>query len=162
MVLVSYNPSAQAPRKKRAHPEEDVQAAFVEFLEMEKAAGRVVLFSASAANTPTGHAEGGRWVKHRASTGRNHRMGVRPGVPDMDVIIRRGVSEYVRLHVEFKRPDASLSDVSNDQHQWIAALNILEDTYACVAFTCEQAIRLYRMAASRPLKREWSTMYLKK
>lgn len=161
-MIISYNPSPSKAPKQRSHPEQDQQEAFVQFLELEKKKGRVILFSASPASTPTGHKEGGKWVKHYGSNIRNHKMGVRPGVPDIDIILKDMVLGVVRLHIEFKAPSASPSDLSKEQLEWIAALNKLENTYACVAFSCEQAIRRYEDVRHGCYKEYWMKNHLKK
>ena len=150
-MIISYKPApARSPeivRKRRAHPEEDQQAAFVKFLELEQKMGRVVLFSASAASTPAGHKDGeGKWIKHRGSNQRNVRMGVRSGVPDMEVLLHAANCDtVVSLRIEFKHPKASPSDFRPDQRQWVQALND-SGQYACVAFSCAAAIEMYRLA----------------
>lgn len=149
-MIISYKPAApknqDIVRKRRAHPEEDQQVAFVQFLEIEKRLGRVILFSASAASTPAGKKdEDGKWRAYRGAIQRNARMGVRPGVPDLEILAKSSAGTVVSIRIELKSPASNMGDVREEQKEWLRVLN-MAGQYACVAFSCAEAIEKYKLA----------------
>ena len=101
--------------------EEAEQIAFVQYLE-----ARGLLYSAIPNST---------YSPHMSVKARNKRMGVRPGVPDM-VVVLPGIGI---AWVELKRTKGGV--VSEYQKQWVEALNTVPGNEARVCRGCEEAIR---------------------
>lgn len=96
--------------------EDEEQIAFVEWLEL------VGLRFAHIANST--------YTKYMSVKMRNHRLGVRPGVPDMFVLIppHRATDKQGHLvWIEMKRTKGGV--VSPEQREWIAALNGLQSPH---------------------------------
>lgn len=83
------------------------QAQVVEYLELLKSQGKVVLFSAVPNNT---------WTKSWSQKLKAKKEGVRPGVPDMIVVTKNRL-----FFIEMKRVSGGV--VSKDQKEWIEAIN---------------------------------------
>lgn len=110
-------PANKAP----ALSEEAEQIAFVQYLE-----ARGLTYSAIPNST---------YSPHMSVKARNKRMGVRPGVPDM-VVVLPGIG---LAWVELKRTKGGV--VSDFQKQWVEALNSCPGNEARVCRGAEEAIR---------------------
>ncbi len=100
--------------------EDQEQITFVGYLEM-----RGLLFSAIPNST---------YSPHMSVKVRNRRMGVRPGVPDMVILL----PDVGIAWVELKRIKGGV--ISEHQKQWIAALNLIPGTEARVCRGADEAI----------------------
>ena len=118
--------------KKIVPLEDDEQAAFVEWLERQSG----VKFTAIPNSTYTKS-----WSVKR----RNYKLGLRPGLSDMFVIISPEASQDgagYALFIEMKRIAGSTT--SKEQKEWIKAINALGTLriQAYVAKGCDEAIKI--------------------
>lgn len=105
--------------------EAEEQAGVVEYLEMLKAQGKIVCFTANANST---------WTPSKKQLFKNYQAGLRKGFPDLVVVF----SSCLVL-IEMKRLKGS--DVSPEQEAWIAALNNINNVEArvCKGFEAAKA-----------------------
>lgn len=100
------------------------QQEVVEYLELHN-----ILFSAPAQNT---------WTPSYNQKRKNHKLGVRPGLPDLMIYINSDQSadgESYILHIEMKRAKKSLTKVSDDQWRWYKAINSIK-SFNIQAYIC--------------------------
>lgn len=107
--------------------EHEEQCAFVEWLETKK-----LMFTAIPNATFTG------WSQQR----KNKAEGVRPGLPDMLII----VNDHL-IWIEMKRRDrkpkrGGKGGISDEQWRWIDALNRCENTQVYVTYGAKEAIEV--------------------
>jgi hypothetical protein len=107
--------------------EAEEQATLVKWLEIKR-----WKFTSLAQSTFAGHKQGKRWVRHHGTNGKNAATGVRPGFPDLCVLVPCGNYKFVAVFVEMKRRKGVWSDVADEQRAWIASLN----ASGCLAAPC--------------------------
>lgn len=83
------------------------QCALVEYLEVLKAQGKIVLFTALPNNL---------WTKSWQQKAKQKKEGLRKGFPDLCIIIRKTDEENILLFLELKREKRS--QTSPEQIQW--------------------------------------------
>lgn len=103
--------------------ETDEQAAFVDWLEYNG-------FKFTAIPNST-------YTTSNAQKVKNYRQGLRPGLPDLLVIVKDSL-----VFIEMKR--RKQSKVSDTQQMWIDALNKCDNVAAHIAYGCEQAIEIIK------------------
>lgn len=110
--------------RRRAHPEDDVQRAVVKYWQV-----RYPETWALTWHTPNGLAS-----RTRALAAIFKGLGVKPGIPDLVCIARRG--PYTGLALELKAKGGRASATQDD---WIEAFRS-EHWYACVAYDVDEAL----------------------
>jgi hypothetical protein len=101
--------------------EENEQMAFVQYLEL-----RNIKFTAIPNST---------FTKSRRQKRKNHDMGLRPGLPDLVLILGNRL-----VFIEMKRE--KVGKVSVDQKEWIEAINNCQNGEAYVCYGYEEAKKL--------------------
>lgn len=86
--------------------EDQVQYQVIEYLELLQNQGKVILFS---------HVPSSTFTKSWSVKARNKRLGVRPGVPDLIIVL-----PYKVLFLELKREKGGV--LSEHQKNWISSL----------------------------------------
>jgi hypothetical protein len=103
--------NARKPRKPREEKEYHEQCAFVNYLEILKGQGSVVLFTAIKHNL---------WTKSRRQIMNQKREGLRPGFPDLAIIINPRSGKKRLIFIEMKAPVGG--EVSEFQEAWLKEL----------------------------------------
>ena len=76
---------------------------------------------------------------------RKKRMGTSPGFPDYCVILRRGSLAFIELKrqkaiLKNGKQGASPSTISEEQIEWIKALQEIDNVSACVCYGWQEAV----------------------
>lgn len=95
-----------APKKRRAHPEEDLQRACIKWADLES--GRYPLLR-RLIHVPNGG------KRSKGEAGKMKAMGVKKGVPDLVLPFRSGI--YSGLAIEVKAPGEK---TTLEQDEWLA------------------------------------------
>jgi len=98
----------------REEKEYHEQCALVEYLEILKNQGKVVLFTAIKHNL---------WTKSIQQKMKQHREGLRPGFPDLAIILRAGgKNKMIFIEMKAQKRDGG-GRVSEFQEAWIKEIN---------------------------------------
>ena len=107
---------------------------------------RGLLFTSICNETPAGRQINGRWTPNYSSIRKEKAMGKNKGHPDLRIIL--GKNKEIDLSVELKAPSKlpktkkSKGGVSDEQKQWIDAINNSKKSVAKVIYSSEDFVNL--------------------
>ncbi len=121
--------------------EDEEQAEVVKHLETNG-----VLFSAPAQST---------WTKSYSQKRKNHKVGVRPGLPDLQIFISSKLSidgDNYLIFIEMKRVKKYLSVVSSEQKLWHDSINSIDvaNVQAYICYGAAEAINVINHYLKKP------------
>jgi hypothetical protein len=104
------------------------QCALVEYLEILKAQGKIVLFTALPNNV---------WTRSWNQKMKQTKEGLRKGFPDLCIILKDRFGDNRMVFIEMKRKKGG--QVSPEQKEWNEVLNKIIDTNAYICKGFEEA-----------------------
>lgn len=127
---------------KKTYPlEDEEQAEVVKHLETNG-----VLFSAPAQST---------WTKSWSQKNKNNKVGVRKGLPDLQIFISSKLSvdgDNYLIFIEMKRAMKSLSKVEPEQQEWHDSINSIgiANVQAYICWGADEAIKTINHYLKKP------------